>query len=187
MCRTPTVRQLCSLLAAGWLAAGAAPASAAAIAVAPSGAPAAAPAIAPAAAHSGPASPSGPRSAPAPASFSPAAALPAVFDALDQPDPQRLAAANSLTQAYLTPAGFSRAQANDSNASRLHLPRQDPDLDSIDPYKRYPSSAEQGMNPAVLWISMLGLATAAISGILQYARNPITRKRKYRNYDRAAP
>jgi len=183
MCRTPTVRQLCSLLAAGWLAAGAAPASAAAIAVAAAVAPSGAPAVA----HSGPASPSGPRSAPAPVSLSPAAALPAVFDALDQPDPQRLAAANSLTQAYLTPAGFSRTQANDSNASRLHLPRQDPDLDSIDPYKRYPSSAEQGVNPAVLWISMLGLATAAISGILQYARNPITRKRKYRNYDRAAP
>ena len=191
MCRTPTVRLLCSLLAAGWLAAGAAPASAAAIAVAvgvaPSGAPAAAPTAAPAAAQGGPAGPSGPRSAPVLASFSPAAAPHAVLDALDQPDPQRLAAAYSLTQAYLTPAGFTRAQADGGNASRLHLPRQDLDLDSIDPYKRYASSAEEGMNPAVLWISMLGLATAAISGILQYARNPITRKRKYRNYDRPAP
>jgi hypothetical protein len=182
MCRIPTVRQLCSLLAAGWLAAGAAPVSAAAIAET------AAPAASQVASATGPLSPSVPRAtSAAAASPGPAFAPPAAFDALDQPDPQLLAAADSLTQAYLTPASFSRAQANDSNASRLHLPRQDPDLDSIDPYKRYPASAEDRVNPAVLWISMLGLITAAISGILQYARNPITRKRKYRNYDRPAP
>jgi hypothetical protein len=180
MRRTPTVRQLCLLLAAGWLAAGAPLASAAAIAqVGTAGA---------AVAQPGVSAPASARNASAPLGFGDAAHL--VLDEQDQPDPQLLSTvstAGSLSQAYLTPVAFSRAQSNDSNAIRLHLPRHDPDLEAIDPYasSRYPSGADDGINPAWLWLSGLGLVTAAISGILQYARNPITRKRKYRNYDRA--
>ncbi|KQX01266.1 hypothetical protein ASC94_01055 [Massilia sp. Root418] len=173
MCRTPTVRQLCLLLAAGWLATGAQSAGAAAMSAAGIG--------------TIPAS----RSAPAASGTAGAAAAPAAaaapFEALAPAEPQLLAAANNISQAYLTPANFSRAQAGDANASLLHLPRQDADLDAIDPYKRHPTSADDGLNPTVLWLSALGLVTAAVSGVLQYARNPITRKRKYRNYDRPAP
>lgn len=159
---TPTVRHLCLLFAAGWLAAGTSHAAAIAEVKASGGAGGTAPAYAPSAAT--------------------AAAPPDPLAA----DPQLLAAAAGFSQAYLTPANFSRAQAGDSSANRLHLPRQDPDLDAIDPYKHYPAHADDGLNPTVLWLSGLGLLTAAISGILQYARNPITRKRKYRNYDRPA-
>ncbi|WP_157201019.1 hypothetical protein [Massilia sp. Root351] len=185
MCRTPTARQLCQLLAAGWLAAGAPLAFAAAIADGGSsgGAPAAAvPAIA-SAPRSTPASPTAAQAAATPAPTGPSAA----FEALDQTEPQLLAAAGSVAQGYVTPASFSKPQAYDHSANRLHLPRQDADLDSLDPFKGKAAKADEGMNPALLWLSILGLATAAISGILQYARNPITRKRKYRNYDRTTP
>jgi hypothetical protein len=179
MRRTPTVRRLCLLLAAGWLAVGAPPASAAAIAqvgIAGAGSAAAQPGVSTPASARNPSSPLG---------FGDAAHL--VLDEQDQPDPQLLAAAGSLSQGYLTPVAFSWAQSNDTNASRLHLPRHDPDLEAIDSHasSRYPSRADDGINPAWLWLSGLGLVTAAISGVLQYARNPITRKRKYRNYDRA--
>lgn len=182
MRRTPTVRRLCLLLAAGWLAAGAPLASAAAIAqvgTAAAGSAAVQPGVSASASA---------RNASSPLGFGDAAHL--VLDEQDLPDPQLLSAvstAGSLSQAYLTPVAFSRAQSNDTNAIRLHLPRHDPDLEAIDPYasSRYPSGADDGINPAWLWLSGLGLVTAAISGVLQYARNPITRKRKYRNYDRA--
>ncbi|MYN10993.1 hypothetical protein [Pseudoduganella aquatica] len=157
MSRTPLVRQLSLLLAAGWLAA-----------------------VAPQAWASDATLPSTPSQSSA-ALTQPAAA--SAFDAIEQPDPLSLSAANSFTHVYLTPAGFSRTPANDSNGSRLHLPRQDPDLDAIDPYggSRYPARPDDEISPAALWISGLGLLTATISGILLYARNPISRKRKYRN------
>ena len=199
MRRTPTVRQLCLLIAAGWLAAGAPVASAAAIAEAGSagGALSRASGGTPGAAGAAPATAPGPRSSlGTPAGTHTVAALAAApapgtqataFEALEQPEPQLLAAVGSIAQGYVTPASFSKAQAYDNSVNRLHLPHQDADLDSTDPFKGKSSKAEEGMNPAVLWLSILGLATAAISGILQYARNPITRKRKYRNYDRTTP
>jgi len=157
MSRTPLVRQFSLLLAAGWLAA-VAPQSWATDATFPSLPP------------------------PSAAAFAQPAAL-STLNAIEEPDPLSLSAANSFTHVYLTPAGFSRAPANDSNVSRLHLPRQDPDLDTIDPYggSRYPARPDDEISPTALWTAGLGLLTAAISGILLYARNPISRKRKYRN------
>jgi hypothetical protein len=105
------------------------------------------------------------------------------FDAIEQADPQALSAANSFTHVYLIPAGFSRVPSNDITGKRLHLPRQDPDLNAIDPYadSRYTARQDELISPAGLWTAGLGLLTATISGILLYARNPISRKRKYRN------
>jgi hypothetical protein len=157
MSRTPLVRQLSLLLAAGWLAA-VAPQAWASDATLPSLPPLSAAALA-----------------------QPTAA--STLNAIEEPDPLSLSAANSFTHVYLTPASFSRVPANDSNVSRLHLPRQDPDLDAIDPYggSRYTVRPDDEISPTALWISGLGLLTAAISGVLLYARNPISRKRKYRN------
>lgn len=157
MSRTPLVRQFSLLLAAGWLAA-----------------------VAPQAWASDATFPSPPHASGA-AFTQPA--VPSAFNAIEEPDPLSLSAANSFTHAYLTPAGFSRVPANDSNVSRLHLPRQDPDLDTIDPYggSRYTVRQDDAISPAALWTTGLGLLTATISGILLYARNPISRKRKYRN------
>lgn len=164
---TPHVRQLSLLLAASWLAAVApqAGASEAALSASP---------VAPAAAFTS--------AATSAAAFARPAAL-SGFDAVEEPDPLVLAAANSFTHVYLTPASFSRVPDNDSHGSRLHLPRQDPNLQAIDPYAsvRSPVTPDDDFSLTGLWISGLGLLSATISGILLYARNPISRKRKYRN------
>lgn len=98
---------------------------------------------------------------------------------LEQQDASFLAA-NSFTNGYLTAHGFSKVHDNDALAARLHLPRSDPDLSANDPYGPYRPVSNDELDPALLGLAVLGLASASISGFLLYARNPITRKRKYR-------
>ncbi|CAN7309354.1 hypothetical protein LJR289_001557 [Pseudoduganella sp. LjRoot289] len=98
---------------------------------------------------------------------------------LEQHDTAFLAA-NSFSNGYLTAHGFSKVHDNDALAARLHLPRNDPDLAANDPYGPYPLRTSDELDPALLGLAALGMATAAVSGILLYARDPISRKRKYR-------
>lgn len=101
---------------------------------------------------------------------------------LDQESAASLHAANSFSNSYLTPPGFSKVHDNDALPTRLHLHRNDPDLAVTGPYgtPSYQLSPSEEMDPALLGLAALGVATAAVSGVLLYARNPISRKRKYR-------
>lgn len=89
-------------------------------------------------------------------------------------------ATNSFSNGYLNARGYSKVHDNDALAARLHLPRSDPDLAASNPYGPYRLSASDEFDPALLALAALGLVTASISGILLYARNPLSRKRKYR-------
>lgn len=101
---------------------------------------------------------------------------------MEQQGGATLLADNSFSHSYMTPPGFSKSHANDALPARLHLQRVDPDLASSDPYGTpvFRLRTDDEIDPAILALGGLGAVTAAISGILLYARNPISRKRKYR-------
>lgn len=101
---------------------------------------------------------------------------------MEQQGGATLIAANSFSHGYMTPHGFSKNHANDALPKRLHLQRVDPDLASSAPYGTpvFQLRTDDKIDPAILALAGLGVVTAAVSGIVLYSRNPVSRKRKYR-------
>ncbi|MES2261664.1 MAG: hypothetical protein V4724_24370 [Pseudomonadota bacterium] len=91
--------------------------------------------------------------------------------------------AHSFSNSYLTPLGFIKIASNDGRSLNMHLPRLDLQLietrDTDSAAIREVRQAQEG-NPATYWIMSLGLVTATITGLLMHGRNPVSRKRKYR-------
>lgn len=88
--------------------------------------------------------------------------------------------ASVLSSTYLTPHGFAKMQASE-NHGKAHLPRMDKDLSAeLSAVQRYGLVEETEILDDDWWLPALGFLSATITGVLMYARNPLTRKRKYR-------
>ncbi|SFU57244.1 hypothetical protein [Pseudoduganella namucuonensis] len=88
--------------------------------------------------------------------------------------------AGVLGGAYLTPHNFAKIQATETHG-KGHLPRADKDLSAeLSAVQRYGLEEETEILDGDWWLPALGFLSATLTGVLMYARNPLSRKRKYR-------